>query len=716
MAQAWRELVRLWKRSWQSGETIPGYGSARDYWRAKDPATLVSPHCPPSLPAGWTKGNLHTVVLNWCAITPAEIALARRGTAAMRAELPTIHMSRKDVEFGQHLFTDDLHHDIDVLVPEVDPPHQRPLEIGILDYASAYYGPFVCQPTLPMDDGTKRMLGWDCVKWAFGSWLEQNGLPLDWPIYLHVENGTATVDPQEAKLWHTLSGGIINVCYTEMQGKYCLAWDEKRNGNFRGKACLESAWGLHHNYEAALPGYIGKDRDHAPARLHGERREALALLKWAATLPADQRAAMQLPILTYDEFVPLRLDTVAQINSRTDHQLEGFESVTKWRPTGMECDWRALAALEQLPVSARAFVEHKKFLETPAERRAKLRGRGRWSACPPSFLAMVYAHRAMPLTVSKGTLHLKRGTSHWWYMADNRTKMAQLGIEDGKEYLISYNPFSMDFVHLLSADGKAYLDTWQQRGHRRGDKDANARSMAHRIGLQREVEQKVERLLIASGETIDTELRRDHNRALGAPAEATRTQIILNSAPADSSAVDGAALQETGAAITGDGRSEMGDRRSAELLTSNSQLPTFSPEHAVTGDPSRAAAPLDNGGTPFDGQPNTLAAGAHETNRASSLQTEDQRLKTEDSGRRTQDYILNQRSHRSASATSPDAGAPLLPDSPAAGQNFSDAITRAGAAMQRRVASDKQAQINRDQFRSRLMARRQAELAEADQF
>lgn len=533
MGAAWRDLVSTWRRSWHSDEKIPGYGSARDYWRAIDPRTLSAETCPPDLPHGWTKSNLMKVALAWCNITPAEVALARRGTAAMRAELPTVHTSRVGVEFGQHLYVDDLHHDLEVIVPGFDPPNQRPLEIGILDFASACYGPFVTQPTLPNDDGTKRMLGWDCVKWAFGSWLEQNGLPLDWPIHLHVERGTATVNPDEARFWHQISNGIINVCYTEMQGKYCLAWDEKRIGNFRGKAALESAWNLHHAYEAALPGYVGRNRDNCPAQLHGQRREALAILAHAATLPIEERAKLQLPLLTYDQFVQERLDIVERINHRDDHQLEAFNQITTWRPQGMHCDWRSLAELESVPVGAREFVEYNTRLETPAERRAALRARGRWAACPPHWLAMIYAFRATPLTVAKGTIHVRRGTSHWWFMADSRADQIAAKIEDGREYLVAFNPFSMTCCHILDPDGKAYLATWRQRGHRKGDKDASAKSIAHRMGLQREVEQRVERLFIASGQTPDTDLRRLHNRELGAPADIARINVLHSAPPTE---------------------------------------------------------------------------------------------------------------------------------------------------------------------------------------
>jgi hypothetical protein len=165
---------------------------------------------------------------------------------------------------------------------------------------------------------------------------------------------------------------------------------------------------------------------------------------------------------------------------------------------------------------------------------------GRWVACPPQVLALVYAARAVKLTVAKGTIHLRRGTTHWHFMADSRAAMAAAGIEDGKEYLVAYNPFDTRACHLLSIDGQRYLDTWLCRSHRRGDKDALAASIAHRVGLQNEVQQKVERLLIASGAIPGTEIRRDHNRTIGAGQNAGRIEIISasNSANPDDAAGD----------------------------------------------------------------------------------------------------------------------------------------------------------------------------------
>jgi len=589
MGAAYRELIQSWQASWHTGEKLPGIitrgapGSARDYWRERGGINLLQRDtCPPDLPPGWTKSNLQRAVLAWCEITPAELALARRGTTAMRDHLPTIHTTRADLPFGLHLFTDDLQHDYEVVAPSGSDPFARPMEIGILELASAFYGPFVSQAAVRDELTDKRLgLGWENVKFAFGLWLEQNGVPLDHPLYLHVERGTATVHPDEAKFWHDFSGGLINICYTSMQGKYCLAWDEKRVGNFRGKAALESIWNLHHNYADSLPGYIGRNRDNCPAITHGQKRETLALLQWAASQPLAVRADLQLPHLTWDEWLAEREDQIARINTRTDHNLEAFDKVTLWRPRDLGADWRPLAELDKIPQKMRTaeFIETTTRLESPLERRARLRNPARWSACPHHWLAMIYGFRARKMTVAKGTIHIERGTAHWYFMAESKAAQIAAGIEDGKEYTVCFNPHSMTECHVLDAKG-AYMATWICRVSRRGDKADAAKSFAHRQGWQREVEQKVERLLLASGTIQDTELRRAHNRQLGVPADvAGRISLSASS------------KSHTDAGTAGNGSPS-----EPEIITDGAQARPFPDPNAAVTQPL-PSAPTDSAAT-----------------------------------------------------------------------------------------------------------------------
>ena len=602
-ASAYRAIVRDWQSSWHTGQKLPGImadgtpGSARDYWRTRDVRTLQYDHCPPDLPPGWTKGNLERAVLAWCQITPAEIALARRGTAAMRDHLPTIHSTRREIEYGLHLFTDDLQHDYEVIAPAGSDPFARPLEIGILELASAVYGPWVAQPAIRDPETFKRLgLGWENVKYVFGLWLEQNGIPNDHPIYLHVERGTATVHPDEAKLWHDMSEGVINICYTEMQGRYCLAWDESRKGNFRGKAALESAWNLHHNYADHLPTYLGRNRDNHPAITQGQKRETLALLQWAASLPAAQRGDLQLPTLSWEEWTVEREDQIARINSRLDHSLEAFDQVTEWRPRGLDgAPWRSLAALEQVPLKLRApeFIETRQRLESPLERKARLRQPARWSACPGNWLAIIYGFRARKMTVNKGTIHVERGTAHWFFMAESKAAQAAAGIVDGKEYMVAFNPHAMTCCHILDDKG-GYRASWECRVTRRGNKDDAARSFAHRQGWQQEVIDKVERLLIASGQIVDTEIRRDFNRALGAPQSG---RIELLSADPDSRSAGGADRASTATSEPADENTVMGGVSSPRLQARPFPDPNdaASPASSAPHQPARPSLRLGSG-------------------------------------------------------------------------------------------------------------------------
>jgi len=740
-AQVWRGLIARWRNSWHTDEKLPGYNmSARDYWRQLNPAVLSEPVCPRDLPAGWTKTHLEQTVVNWCRITPAEIAYARRGTAALREVLPTIHNSRKDVNYGEHLFADDFHHDLEVIVPGVVPPNQRPLEVGLLDYASAVYGPYVTQATVPGDDGVKRKLGWNCVKWALGRWLEMEGLPLDWTINVHVENATATFDHDEARIVEMLSGGAIKFHWTEMQGGQSLGWAEQRKGNFRGKAPLESAWTLHHNYEAGLPGYIGRNPENLPSVIKGQRAEALLIAKQQAALTPEQKALLHSPLLDYEEFVTARADIVAAINNRTDHQLEGFEKIKLWRYTNAPgFPWQPMSELEKINNAARGFVEVKEFPESPWQRRARLKALGRWVACPPMVLAFVYLKTAEPLTLQNGTFHVRRNSCHWWFICPSRAEMVAAGIEDGREYRVAWNPHHVTVAYIFTNDKECrFLAAWPLANARYGDKAQLAKSLAHRIGLQNEVADNVERLLTASGSLVDDADRRAHNvsvnRQLQGRGHPTENDFT-NSAPADSSANDGAALQhseeDAGAEFFKDGRG-MRVEGSAEVegrgwrvepdstvdsqlstlnsqpspSTLNSQPSTFSPADDASGEPTIATAAVV--------RPAEFPA-AHETKRGNSLSS------SQESGDRRQnlgtpDYILNQRSHLSASATSPDAGDAGLSPAPRHNLRLAGDLTRAVATVKRSIQTEKQARVDRDQFRNRIMAKRQAEVVEANQF
>ena len=131
----------------------------------------------------------------------------------------------------------------------------------------------------------------------------------------------------------------------------------------------------------------------------------------------------------------------------------------------------------------------------------------------------------------------------------------------------------------------------------------------------------------------------------------------------------------------------------------------LSPEHAVTGDPSRAATPPTDGGALQlrpkadtsrlpDQNRGTPESVAHETNRAIF-------------------NSANQRSHHSASATSPDAGAgavPVLLPAPRHNLSIAGTITRAGAHARRRLTAEQAEEAERQVRDRQRMARMAAKL------
>ena len=127
------------------------------------------------------------------------------------------------------------------------------------------------------------------------------------------------------------------------------------------------------------------------------------------------------------------------------------------------------------------------------------------------------------------------------------------------------------------------------------------------------------------------------------------------------------------------------------LGTEDQGLSSNSRADAVQGEPASAATPAARGGA-FQLGPNTSEPVAHETKRGNLSERSPQSLvpspqsETQDSRLRTRDYILTQRSHPSASATSPDAGAAgdRLND-PTPRQILSEQMDRAGRRARVRV-------------------------------
>jgi hypothetical protein len=332
-APARRELIRIW----QTGKgTDPATGAAKYYktfpgypdW-TPNPVHLVNPV---EIPAGWSQANL-----NRHAPSKFELAVARRGRDAASAHRRKVFTTRVGLHVGQFYLFDDLEYDMLVNFPG-NRIATRPLGLVALDLASACAIGLGFKPTILDLEGAKRKLKERDMLWLLIDTLCNKGYrvgrvapraPSD--VFdgttLIAEHGTAAIPQAIETALDTVSEGHIRVQRSGLSNEHMAGlFEGQSKGNPRFKAALESLFNLLHNEQAMLPAQTGLNRDHCPTQLAGLQRYNNQLLKLAERLPEHRRDLLKFPVMTYAQFVEVTLDIFAQINNRTDHELEGWKN------------------------------------------------------------------------------------------------------------------------------------------------------------------------------------------------------------------------------------------------------------------------------------------------------------------------------------------------------------------------------------------------------
>ena len=448
-----RELYRRW-HNWRITRdpryAIPGYSEPPEAEKN-------------GLPFGWHKSTL----LRNCQPEKEELAIARIGTVAAKPFLPFVPSTREGVRFLEYVFFDDVFHDRKTVLPGQVAP-MRVIQLGCLDYASGVYLKFGLRPDLMRDDGTRERLKRRDMLFLVASLLMEYGHPADYPMHLVCERATATMSRAEAHHLYELSGGLIQVGYTSIEGQFVIAWEESRSGNPQGKGPLESWHNLFHNEMASLPGQVGKDRDHQPAALLGSDREAIALNKASLLLTPDQRRTMRLPYATFQQAHQETLAVVSRINRRTDHDMEGFEQVLMWRMPGLTMDWQPEAALLSIDQSMHERCEFRPRVESPIERLARLSNGVRLQSIHPGALVRFYedSHSATKIERRQAKITSEKRT--YWFGPENPID----SLANGTPVELHHDP--IDPAYALVTSGGKFIGVWKRQLVKRGDADALA--------------------------------------------------------------------------------------------------------------------------------------------------------------------------------------------------------------------------------------------------
>lgn len=308
--------------AWRTGESIPGYGTWREWFRKEYDAMPPDVCSAPIIPKGWSYRNLMR-------FRPSKVELkaARIGRSAARSLAPLVFTTRVGSAVGKFIVFDDLEHDNKVNFLGVNRAAMTPLELAAMDLFSGSKFAYGVKPMMENDEGVKQKIKGREMRFLLASVLTQTGYRQDGTTLL-VEYATAAIQTEVEKFLYDCTGGAITVQRggIEKAAAFAGMYGSRGKGNFRLKAALESSHNLAHNLLADLPGQKGANaRLNGPEEMHGRERHNDALLNAMVALPPERAALLKLPFLNFHEFTKILAQIYDLIDMRTEHDLEGWE-------------------------------------------------------------------------------------------------------------------------------------------------------------------------------------------------------------------------------------------------------------------------------------------------------------------------------------------------------------------------------------------------------
>jgi hypothetical protein len=465
------ERLSRWRRTGDPDLAIPGYASP--------PANGPKGH-----PPGWSEDTI-------LRLRPEAYALAtaRQGAKVASNFLPSILKTRCGTQFGQVVFFDDQDYDIKVVAPGLSRKSLRPQGFNCLDYLSGcFMQHHIRLRWWDLAAEQYRTLTQQEFTWFVVSYLQRHGYRALEGTTLVFEHGTATgYNNRELSTTQghhsfdaalaAVSGDKISVHRSGLFNQPAFAgmlFRPQSSGNPNFKAPLESMFNLVRNRMAALPGATGLDRDHKPAEQYGQDRYISQLVKVWERLDERHRDLMSFPLMTPQQFGTAAGAVYDAINSREDHDLEGWERCgfvapqIRFTPDDRS-PWLSQADLARLPDAAQA----------AAMALAELPGHVRPMKLSPAAVARHHAgeltrlpDHAIPLLIpvqwarpatvkSDRTIALHDqmlGSDPLQYLARFETRDGFHTLHAGTQVLAYLNPFDPERLAICREDG-SYIGT-----------------------------------------------------------------------------------------------------------------------------------------------------------------------------------------------------------------------------------------------------------------
>jgi hypothetical protein len=346
---SWRAMMDDF---WAGRVMEHGVGDWRDCWRRERRFQSVPEHLPP----GWVpKQAAYQTLQRAAKANPHyqfQLAASRRGRRAAHEFVLPVLRTRVGLEPGQVYEYDDVHIDVEVVMPGLGKVARPQMFIGY-DVSSGMDTCQACRPQFP-EEGTDRrnslkerefrmLFAWQMTGVGFHPGGCRNV----------VEHGTTAIRERlrERIKRIPLYGGLIDFETSGILAEAVHAGFFKGDGggNFRLKAYCEGAHRLAHAARAMLPGQVGQDAAHRPESHAALVRYDERLMTAVAALPPDVRDRVRFNLLDFDSFTRLNSLLLDRLADDPDHRLEGWDGrmVTVWRLSESDA-WRPLAELDRL--------------------------------------------------------------------------------------------------------------------------------------------------------------------------------------------------------------------------------------------------------------------------------------------------------------------------------------------------------------------------------
>lgn len=509
------------KAAWAAGESIPGFGTWREYYTDRFPERDIPERYPYGFyPAGWSESNLYERQSS-----KAERALKRRGFAAMKRHLPHVQRDLSQLRPLELIVIDDF--ETDQIVQARDPDTGR-YELttctGLLaiDAATRRKLALGLKPRFKREDGRRIAITRADVQQLLYSVFTEHGTPRDYGVTILCENSAAAITPDFELALETLLG--VQVARTGLLAEKTLRNGfVERGGKPWEKPWIESTFNLLHNRAGALPGQKGASYQLKPGDLEAKLLYSEKLLAIEGLAP-EVVAQLQTPFWTDGQLLAAYERIFDAMENRDDHRLQGFEERVGYLLPDRSAvvDASALMTLSREEILA---CECKPRMETPRERWERLMdGVRRVKVAPIVLACLLLTPKRCALKRHKITFeHL--GTGYTFADADSEV----MSLPEGTELLGYFDAERPDVLFIADLKGKP-LGKLRRRGA------IDIRDRAALANEQTEVERIIARCVTgpvrARHAAEDAQLVADnaHNvallRANGIPDSAIPTRLL----------------------------------------------------------------------------------------------------------------------------------------------------------------------------------------------